>query len=66
MNILSKLLAALGLPVDKGSVMRREIALGKNKVGKVSEVLKPDTLVQANALNGDLGSRIMNIVVSEP
>lgn len=66
MNILSKLLAALGLPVDEGSVVRRKIALGKDKVGKVSEVLKPDTLVQANALNGDLGSRIVNIVVSEP
>jgi hypothetical protein len=66
MDILHELLTAQSFPVNKRSIMTGEVTLGKDVVRKVSEMLKPVTLIQANALNGNLGSRIMDIVVREP
>lgn len=66
MNVLSKLLAALGLPVNERPVVRREVSLGKDVVGKMSKMLKLDALVQADALGRDLGGRTVHVVISEP
>lgn len=66
MHILPELLTAGSLPMNKRSIMPREVSLGKDIVRKVSKMLKPITLVQTNALNRNFGSRIMDVVISEP
>ncbi len=66
MQVFGEFLTTLGLPVDKRPVMRRDVTLGEDMVGEVSEMLKLDALVQANALGRDLGSRRMDIIVREP
>jgi len=65
-GIFSKLLSVLGFPINKGSVEPRKVSLSKDVVGEMSNLLQLDTLVQADSLYGDSGSRGMDIAICEP
>ena len=65
-GIFSKLLSTLGFPINKGSVEPRKVPLGKDMVGEMSNLLQLDTLVQADSLDRDSGSRGMDIAICEP
>jgi hypothetical protein len=65
-SIFGKLLAALSFPMNERSILARKVALIEDIVGEVSDMLKPDALVQADALSRDLGVRRVDIVVGKP